>query len=296
MIMMTSASALADGGGNSHAIYDSIPSPLPANLSSVGAEAYAFNEFGNAVTFSLGSPRDLSTVVVTMSSWGCSTGHWNTFDCATTKGATFSLPITFNIYNPSGATPGTLIASVTQTFAIPYRPSASAKCTGPDLGKWYNASDKTCYNGLATNITFDFSSKHITLPSGVVYGIVYNTTSYGPAPFGPLTTCYASSGGCGYDSLNIALSNEPTDVSVGSDPNPGTVFQNSSIGSEYCDLGSAGTGFFRLDSPTSACWSPYIPAVQFNVKQSTGGNNGGGHGGGHGGHGDGHPGHGGGHH
>jgi hypothetical protein len=298
MIIMSSASALADGGGNSHAIYNSIPSPLPGNLASVGGEAYAFNEFGNAVTFSPGSPRDLSTVVVTMSSWGCFTGHWNSGDCATPRGATFSEPITLNIYQPStdALNPGALIATVTKSFSIPYRPSASTNCTG---GTWYNKSDSTCYNGLATNITFDFSS-HITLPDGVVYGIAYNTTHYGYAPIGEAATCYTSSGGCGYDSLNIALSQDPTDVSVGSDPNPGTVFQNSPLGSEYCDGGLAGTGRFRLDSPTSACWGVnapytsapwYVPAVQFNVRESTNG-----HDGGHGGHGgDGHPGHGGGH-
>ena len=37
--------------------------------------------------------------------------------------------------------------------------------------------------------------------------------------------------------------------------------------SEYCDVGLAGTNTFRLDSPTVACWSPYIPAVQFKAGQ-----------------------------
>jgi hypothetical protein len=101
-----------------------------------------------------------------------------------------------------------------------------------------------------------------------VFGIAYNTSHFGYSPFGETPSCYTSSGGCGYDSLNIALSNEPTNISVGTDPNQGTVWQNSPFGSQYCDGGAAGTNVFRLDSPgggTNACWSPYIPAVQFEA-------------------------------
>jgi hypothetical protein len=82
-----------------------------------------------------------------------------------------------------------------------------------------------------------------------------------------------SSGGCGYDSLNVALSQDPTDLSEGSDPNTGTVWWNTSTPPNYCDAGAHGSGFFRLDSPsTPPCWGVnfpynaapfYIPAVQF---------------------------------
>src|SRR5689334_12267950 len=58
------------------AIYNSTVKPLPPNLPSVGAEAYSFNEFGDAITFAPSTPRKLKQVTVTLSSWGCETGHW----------------------------------------------------------------------------------------------------------------------------------------------------------------------------------------------------------------------------
>src|SRR6185295_20287309 len=83
----------------SQAIYNNIPNPLPGNLSSWGFEATGTSEFGDRVTFAAATPRNLTTVTVTMSSWGCQTGTWNGSNCATTPGATFSHPITLNIYN-----------------------------------------------------------------------------------------------------------------------------------------------------------------------------------------------------
>lgn len=258
-------SGAASAASGSSVIYSSlVSSPLHGNMPSVGAEAYAFKELGNAVNFSTSKNRKLSSATVTMSSWGCQSGSWNGGNCLTTSGATFTAPITFNIYNTNdGVTAGTLIASATQTFAIPYRPSASPKCTGADTGKWYDNALKTCFNGLATNITFGFAGT--TLPNSVVYGIAYNTTHYGYAPIGESASCFTASGGCGYDSLNIALSNEPTNVSAGTDVNPGAIWQNSDLAIEYCDNGLGGLGTFRLDSLTSACWLPYIPAVQIKA-------------------------------
>jgi hypothetical protein len=274
---LSTTPALAAGGGGStgtRVIYSSLAGqPLPGNLLSEGAEAYAFDEFGNEITFAKG-PRDLSNVVITMSSWACASGNWYSDNCSTPPGATFAEPITLNIYRASqdGVTPGSLIASVTQTFNIPYRPSASPTCDARgDTGEWYQQKTRTCYHGLATNITFDFGAMNVTLPDTVVYGISYNTEHYGYAPSGP-TACdspaYSNTADCPYDSLNIALSTG-SNVTVGIDPVPGTVWQNSPYGSLYCDSGSAGTGFFRLDSPGSPCWAPYVPAVQFKAGSST---------------------------
>jgi len=97
----------------------------------------------------------------------------------------------------------------------------------------------------------------------------------GPGASVIYNSAVASTSGCGYDSLNIALSRDPTNVTVGSDPNPGTVWQYSDQGSAYCDGGTAGTSVFRLDSPaSSSCWGVnppytntpyYVPAVQFKA-------------------------------
>lgn len=218
-------------------IYSSlVSSPLHGNMPSLGAEAYAFNELGNAVTFT-GKNRTLSQAVVTMSSWGCVSGHWYSGDCYTPVGATFSVPITFSVYSADGQTK---LASATQTFAIPYRPSASPKCGD---GRWWDNALKACFNGFATNITFTFSGP--ALPDGVVFGIAYNTTHYGYSPVGEGAACYTSAGGCGYDSLNIALSDEPTDINAGSDTIPGSFWWNGAM--------------------TSNPYAPLVPAVQIKA-------------------------------
>ena len=254
-ISLVAGSAGAAGGTpvKASVVYNStIPNGPRSNLPSVGPEAYAFNEFGNQITLA-GTARSLKSVTVTLSSWACVSGSWNTSDCSTPSGATFSQPITLNIYNAStdgGLTAGSLITTATQTFSVPYRPSASPKCTALGFpGKWYSTGTKTCFNGLADDVTFNFSG--LTLPDTVVYGIVYNTRDFGPSPRGVTGP---------YDSLNIALSADG-DVSAGSSTS-GTVWQNTANGSLYCDGGLAGTGSFRADF---GCWAPYVPAVQFKA-------------------------------
>jgi len=278
------APAVASGGS---AIYDTTVSPSPGNLPSLGFEATSTSEFGNQISLG-GTARVLTSVVVQMSSWACQTGSGAT--CATTAGSTFNEPITLNIYKvgPANAygpsTVGSLISTTTQTFAIPYRPSADpTDCsTGPNDGtQWYDAALASCFNGYLTNITFTLG--HVNLPTNVIYGIAYNTSDYGSHPYGHSTPCHTSGNNCGYDSLNVALSNEPPAPSVGSDPYQGTVYWDTSYAGFYCDGGAAGTGTFRIDTPagdgsgaTSGCWSVsgttspyYVPAVQFNAVSST---------------------------
>ena len=141
------------------------------------------------------------------------------------------------IYRPSEGL-WAILNSSTQTFSVPYRPSASPKCIGDDAGKWYAPSSKTCFNGLYNEVTFNFSG--LTLPSQVVYGIEYNTRDYGPAPTG-------LSGPS--DSLNVALVTESGDVTSGSDTRPGSLWEEHSGGTF---------------APTTE-WDPYVPAVQFKA-------------------------------
>ena len=248
------------------------------NLPSVGFEADSVAEFGNQITLTRAAKA--GTVVVTLSSWGCQSGTWPGDNCVTAAGAKFTEPITLNIYHAPTVTtgptvvPGARILSVTKTFSIPYRPSANTtKCTGTSAGQWYDKALGSCFNGLATNITFNLTSLNLSLPKSLVFGIAYNTSDYGYAPYGDSTACHSTTEGCPYDSLNIALSQDPTNVSRGTDPNPGTVFQYSSSAGEYCDNGAGGTSIFRLDSPGHPCWGVstpdeapwYIPAVEFTA-------------------------------
>lgn len=248
-------------------IYDSTITPLPASLPSVGAEAYAYDEIGNEVTLA-SSASPLNNVVVTMESWACEYGNWYTAypatgHCLTNPGSSFSLPITFNIYAASNSgTPGSLIATDTQNFNIPYRPSSTAACGGTG----YVASDGQCYHGVAYNISFNFSSQNIVLPSDVVYGIAYNTDHFGYSPLGGSNSPA--------DSLNVALTTEPTNVTVGSDTNPGNIFLAQGAGASSSEITCTTplpAGVFQeynVSTATNSCGlgSTYnIPAVQFNV-------------------------------
>jgi hypothetical protein len=288
-------------------IYDSTVQPNPGNMVSEAFEATATAQFGNQINFA-GTARVLADVVVQLSSWGCVSGGWSTYStapCVTSPGSTFTEPITLNIYNVGPATahgpssPGALVASTTQTFAIPYRPSADtnyatdcqAEATAQNVpvstfaGTWFDAQLNQCFNGFVTQVKFDFG--HVIVPNSVIYGIAYNTSDWGAQPQRP-QPCNSSSGGCGYDSLNVALSTEPTAPGPGTDAYPGTVYENvvnSGYAGNYCDAGAAGINVFRIDEPanyptsdgsTSTCWSAnsptvqpwYIPAVQFNAVNS----------------------------
>src|SRR3954467_12466225 len=102
-------------GPSSGVVFDSIPATLPGNVPSVGFEAASVSELGDYATFA-GTNRLLQNVDVVLSSWGCETGHWYDGTCGTTPGATFSLPITFTIYENDSGAPGEEIAHATQTF------------------------------------------------------------------------------------------------------------------------------------------------------------------------------------
>jgi hypothetical protein len=282
------------GSNTDPTIYNSTVEPNPGNLASESFEATATAQFGNQISFG-GSARVLNNVVVQMSSWGCQSGSWTgtPSPCVTSPGATFTEPITLNIYNVGPATAngpssvGSLVASDTQTFAIPYRPSADAThcSTAPDNGtQWFDAGLNACFNGYLNNIEFTFG--HVSLPDNVIYGVAYNTSDWGANPYGDLTACHSTSEGCGYDSLNVALSQQPSAPSVGTNAYPGTVYEdivNAGYQGNYCDGGAAGINVFRIDEPTGYptnngsndnCWSInyptvgapwYTPAVEFNA-------------------------------
>jgi hypothetical protein len=235
-ITVIAGSAMAGGAPvKASVVYNStVANGPPANIPSLGAEAYSFSEIGNAVTLA-GSARHLTSVTVTMSSWACVSGSWYAHTCSTPTGSTFAQEITLNIYDASGIQ----IATSTQTFDVSYRPSASSKCTD---GRWYSSGTKTCFNGLADDVTFNFSG--VTLPNDIQYGIAYNTSHHGYSPLGDTAACNTTSAGCPYDSLNVALSNETTDVSAGTD---------------------AVNGSFLLDKLQSTTYAGLVPAVQFKA-------------------------------
>ncbi len=191
----------------------------------------------------------LTTVTVEMSDWAIYSLYSAPGSCPPSSSCTaggWVHPITLNIYNVVGsgatATPGALLATKTQTFAIPWRPEPSGGCPG---GAWL-AGDSKCYSGFAFPITFDLTAMGITLPNQVIYGVAFNTQTFGAAPIGA---------GGPFDALNVGVNNSggaapfgpPT---VGSNPgDPDSAYQNQNSG-----------GFNRTTG-----WAPYSAAARFDA-------------------------------
>lgn len=246
-------------------VYNSIPNPLPPNVASEGPESYAFSQLGDGLNLAGPEGRKLDQVSVVLSSWACQTGNWYTATCVTTSGATFPVPITVKIYEVAlgpvvaGEQAGSLLATITQTFDLPYRPSSDL--TNCKDGGWYDSKTETCYGGLAVPITVDLSSLDVVLPSQIIVGVEYDTTHYGPHPLGASTTCQTTTEGCFYDSLNISTdSNGGFYRAIGAVLDVDGIFVNYTLPVESC-TGSATTGVFALDA-SPGCWTGYHPEIQ----------------------------------
>jgi hypothetical protein len=217
------AGSPGDGGAPS-VVYSNIPSPLPDSLTAEGFQAAAAAEFGAAVHLA-GSERSNPLVDVVLDSYGCETGTGAT--CQTTPGSAFSLPITLNIHqlNVDGSV-GALVTSYTNTFEIPYRPSANSACTGGQAN-YYVGSDGACHPSIAVDIKFDLGGQRVTLPDDAVVSVALNTTLAGYQPQGTQFPCHALAAGCGYDQLNLAFVSNGTTPSVGAQPQPSTMYANT---------------------------------------------------------------------
>lgn len=237
--------------------YDSIPSPLKA-VSSIGFEATQGLEFGDGVNLTHGGK--LLHVRYVLSSWACQTGRWYSHDCATSgAAANFPMAFTLNVYAVDNAQPshvGALLTSRTNSFNIPYRPSSNAsRCPGGET--FFSRPDNACVHGLANVIEFDMDDLKVTVPNQIIVSLSYNTTHYGPHPIGESAPCYTSSGGCGYDSLNVSA--DGNGGPIGSPVDPNGVFASFTSTADYC----APTGLgFRLDTP---CWTGEHPQMEIDV-------------------------------
>jgi hypothetical protein len=257
--------AVSASVANAAMIYNNIPAgPLAGNLPSVGFEATKTSEFGGEVGFS-NARRTNPSVAVVMSSWACEQGSWtwpsSGSKCQTVMGATFSQAVTLNIYavGPGNAV-GALLKTATQTFAMPYRPSASRYCVGSSAGDYIIKNQ--CYHGKVFKITFE--NLGVTLPTAVIIGVAYNTSDYGVTPQRP-QPCNSQSGGCPYDSLNVAVreATESYAPTAGSDPLPESVFINSQTAGNYCE----NPGGVNTFAESKNCWTGEQPV--FEVYKTT---------------------------
>jgi hypothetical protein len=89
------------------------------------------------------------------------------------------------------------------------------------------------------------------VPDQIIYGVAYNTWTWGANPIG-------ISGP--YISLNFGLAQVAP--SAGSNPFPDTAYWNTATAGLYTDGGLGGVGIFRRDT----AWTPYSGAVSFDAQ------------------------------
>lgn len=286
--------AAADPDGQC-VVYNNIPYRLPLNVFSQGAEAYNFTELGDGLTLAGKAGGTLNTVTVIMQSWACQTGNWQSGPgpnaCFTPPGATYTMPVTVNVYsvNSSGTSlegvtpapaPLTLLATATESFNMPYRPSsnfvdcpASASEASGGYYQWYNANTQTCQDGIDFPITFDLSPQGVKLPSEIIVTFAYNTSDYGPSPLGDSTACHSTPAGCFYDSLNISgaagVAAFPGAVLA---PNVGSVLNVNGIFAEFpnadaalCGTGTLPANTLALDA-SPGCYTGNHPMIEVTAK------------------------------
>lgn len=227
-------------------VFSNIPTPIPGNVPSQGYQCCGTAELGDLIRLEADTPRRAGFATVLMSSWAMRS------DYPTMPAAGYTHPITLAIYaNAADALSHTPLRTVTQTFTIPWRPEPDPTCGGT---AWrYDAS--SCFNGFAFTITFDLKALNLTLPDEFIYGVAFNTNSWGYAPLGV---------GGPYESLNVGLANVGNvgvPPSVGVDVDPDVVFWNTVHATWYSDGGAGGGGTFRADGG----WIGYAPAAKFTT-------------------------------
>ena len=124
---------------------------------------------------------------------------------------------------------------------LSWRPESDPTCpdTGYGAGFGWRATNGSCYNGYAFPIVFALSG--VPLPNTFIYGIAYNTQTWGYSPLGLPGP---------YESLNVGLNSTPP-VALGTDVDPDAVWRS----------------FNKPPTPfaSEAGWAPYTPAIRFST-------------------------------
>jgi hypothetical protein len=227
--------------------YSSIQSPLPPGIVSEGFQCCQTDQLGNLVQTAAAGTLTTASVVLDdwtyMSQWA---GGWGPAGNPTEFSADpsgFTVPMTLTLYHVgAGNTVGAAFASVQTVILVPWRPEPDTVNCPPGAGNSNNDyfSGGKCYTGSTSLANFDFSAQNVILPSQFIYGLAYNTQTYGANPLG-----YSSP----VNSLNVGLTT--TGPTVGSDLVPGTA---------YASDDSTGHVFMQEGG-----WAPYSVEAQFNV-------------------------------
>jgi hypothetical protein len=222
-------------------VYDTIPSSLAANYTSQAYQATQTSGFGDAITLA-NSPvnaRAATSATVLLSNWA-KQSDWTTYPLGNAAG--YYEPMTLTLYNYATPGPdpkvGSIVAQSSTLAFIPWRPPTDVACAGNDG----YSSGGNCYHGIATPVTFTFNGE--SLPDNVIFGLTFNTETYGANPTGVDGP---------YDSLNYAL--VPNGPTVGTDADPNGVEWNTAT-QGWLTTGTAGA--FGPDSSV-ANWGGSVP-------------------------------------
>lgn len=226
-------------------LFDTTPTPLPANVPSVGFEATATSELGQLVRLA-GSAHFAESITVILSSHAIRSDFPGAGDFG------FSHPVTLTLYavdrRGDVPAPGTVLVSTTQTFLIPWRPEPDAGASSMPLRPW-RAADGNAYTGRAFPVTFLLGASALSLPGEVIVAVSFNTEHYGAKPLGVPGP---------YNFLHVGMAAAaPT---TGASPEPGAVYWRTALPANYSDAGAAGVNRLRRDTG----WTSYQPALRVN--------------------------------
>jgi hypothetical protein len=246
-------------GGHGHAkpppvkIYDSNPAAGTLHTPSEGFECCEVKEFGDQVQFA-GTARKLQSATVTMVVWSRK-ADYPAFGDSTG----FNQGLTLNLYHVGAndgsghPTLGTPIATVPAVFHLPWQPDNDPNCSDPTAFQSIpGALDTNCVHGLVHQVTFDLSGENVTAPSQLVWGIAFDTSTYGDSPIGTHGP---------YDSLNVGTFGNG--ASVGTDVEPGVAWMSAGT-YPYCDSGAGGTWTLRPDEGCNQ-WAGHTPEISFSA-------------------------------
>lgn len=246
LLVAGAALALTAGTASAAKIYNNLHGNI-SDVPSVGFEATSTSEFGGQVAFAKKARID-PTVTIVLNSWACQSLEGEA-KCSTSPGASFTWPITLNVYKVNSETkePGEKIASVTQEPTIPYRPSPNPKCKPNLIEKWVGWGPK-CLPDEGVKVSFHLEG--VELPETAIISVAYNTTTYGAEP--------KPGDKKGEDSLNVGLTEPPGTPSVGTDPLPAYAYVNSTYPAMYGEEPHGELGTFSLANE----WTGYQPLFE----------------------------------
>jgi hypothetical protein len=262
--------AAAASGDAANAAYNNIPKDaVDCGPPSHAFQATLTKEFGDEVELAFGGR--LAKLTVLFNSYACEdSAQWNNQFCTTTvDGHFFTHEITAHIYDPNNLT--TPLASATQTFEIPFRPSADlVKCVAPDpndpqnlipTGAFFNTVSQTCNFSKKTLLTFtNWDTSTLPILSGnVVWTVEYGTSTNGITPPDASSAQCTPNAGCPYDSLNVGTKTFAGSAYAGEYVDEYGAFINSTWSGIYCDNGLGGTATLRASTNSPAPCSNFGP-------------------------------------